>query len=34
MEQAPEPQEGFYVVFQPFQDGTFRDWEVLDGFRL
>jgi glucose/arabinose dehydrogenase len=31
---APEPQEGFYVVFQPFVDGKpAGDWEVFaDGF--
>lgn len=31
---APEPQEGFYVVFQPFTDGKpSGDWEIFaDGF--
>lgn len=31
---APEPQEGFYVVFQPFADGKpAGDWEIFaDGF--
>ena len=31
---APEPQKGFFVVFQPFKDGKpFGDWEVFaDGF--
>jgi len=31
---APEPQEGFYVVFQPFKDGRpSGDWEIFaDGF--
>jgi glucose/arabinose dehydrogenase/mono/diheme cytochrome c family protein len=31
---APEPQAGYYVVFQPFKDGKpFGDWEVFaDGF--
>lgn len=31
---APEPQAGFFVVFQPFKDGKpYGDWEVFaDGF--
>ncbi len=31
---GPEPQAGYYVVFQPFKDGKpFGDWEVFaDGF--
>ncbi|NCD71990.1 PQQ-dependent sugar dehydrogenase [Mucilaginibacter agri] len=31
---APEPQAGYFVVFQPFKDGKpFGDWEVFaDGF--
>jgi glucose/arabinose dehydrogenase/cytochrome c5 len=31
---APEPQAGYFVVFQPFRDGKpFGDWEVFaDGF--
>lgn len=31
---SPEPQKGFFVVFQPFKDGKpFGDWEVFaDGF--
>ena len=31
---APEPQAGYFVVFQPFKDGLpFGDWEVFaDGF--
>ena len=31
---APEPQRGFFVVFQPFKDGKpYGDWEVFaDGF--
>lgn len=31
---APEPQAGFFVVFQPFKDGKpFGDWEIFaDGF--
>ena len=31
---APEPQKGYFVVFQPFKDGKpFGDWEIFaDGF--
>jgi len=31
---APEPQKGFFVVFQPFKDGKpYGDWEIFaDGF--